>query len=129
MSTIDQPHDHDHDHDHGTHHHPDSEGEYEDKDVADGRTEPPVGEYEDHDVRDPRPTEPHDEGSFADHDVVSEHRHPAAEGSFEDAEIPGVDDDVEAVQEERAQHHHTDVTDVTDIDDPNRQTDRPADPV
>ena len=108
MSTSDHPTDDGH----GQHHHPDSEGEYEDKDVATGRAEPPVGEYEDADVPAPQPTVPEDEGSFADHDVVSEHRHPAAEGSFEDAEIPGVDDDVEAVQVERAQHHHTDSDDT-----------------
>ena len=115
MSTSDHPTD-DAAAAHGLHHHPDREGEYEDKDVGAGRAEPPVGEYEDTDVHEPRATQPHDEGSFADHDVVSEHRHPVAEGSFEDAEIPGEDEDVEAVQVERAQHHHTDVEDVPETD-------------
>ena len=94
------------------HPHPVHEGEYEDKDVAGGRAEAPAGEYEDHDITAPRPDVPEDEGSYADHDVVSEHRHPVAEGSFEDAEIPGEDEDVEAVQEERALHHHTPVDDA-----------------
>jgi hypothetical protein len=102
MSTSDHPTD---DAAHGLHYHPDREGEYEDKDVADRVAEPPVGEYQDTDVSAPRPTVPHDEGSFADHDVISEHRHPAAEGSFEDSEIPGEDEDVEAVQVERAEQH------------------------
>jgi hypothetical protein len=93
----------------------DVEGEYQDKDVATPRADPPVGEYEDRDVPGPQPTAPEDEGSFADTDVVSEHRHPVAEGSFEDAEIPGVVEDVEAVQVERARQHRGDVDlDVTD---------------
>jgi len=102
----------------GLHHHPDAEGEFEDKDVGARTGEPPVGEFEDTDVSAPQPAEPEDEGSFADHDVVSEHRHPAAEGSFEDSEIPGQDEDVEAVQIERAEHHHTDVDDVGTRNEP-----------
>lgn len=108
MSTSDHPTD---DPTRGLHHHPVHEGEYEDKDVGAQRAEPPVGEYEDTDVAAPRPDVPEDEGSYADRDVISEHRHPVAEGSFEDAEIPGEDEDVEAVQVERAQQHHTPVDD------------------
>jgi len=103
MSTSDHPTD---DARHRLHHSPDAEGEFEDKDVGATRADPPVGEFEDTDVVEPQPGVPEDEGSFADHDVASEHRHPVAEGSFEDAEFPGVDEDVEAVQVERALEKH-----------------------
>jgi len=123
MSTSDHPTD---DARHGLHHSPDAEGEFEDKDVGATRADPPVGEFEDTDAVEPRPDVPEDEGSFADHDVVvSEHRHPVAEGSFEDSEIPGVDEDVEAVQVERALHHHTDIDDVDDV---SPRTDPPGAP-
>ena len=101
MSTVDQPGG-------SSAHHPhvEREGEYPDKDVSDQTPAESVGEYADTDVEEPRAGQPHDEGSFADHDVEAHERHPAAEGSYIDAEIG--DEDVEAVQEARAaEHDHT----------------------
>ena len=70
---------------------------------------------------------PHDEGSFADHDVVSDHRHPEAEGSFEDAVIPGEDEDVEAIQVERAHHG---ISEPDDVHPAHSEPDvPPADPI
>jgi hypothetical protein len=85
---------------------------YEDKDIPENPPDEPVGAYPDTDVVEPRSVHPDDEGSFADHDVVSEHRHLVAEGSFEDAQLPDEDVDVEAVQIERAHHAHSEPDDI-----------------